>query len=255
MLQGIYQDVCKDIRSEIENIKAQLSQKRKQIEEVEDLLIEDRTNSERYSKIIARYETEAQELEFRIEMMQTGDETVFKPKLRYAISLINNMVMYIRDAPFEVKIKLIGSIFPEKVQFDGKRYRTESLNKVLELIYNETNELRGRKAQKKTDVLPSVSFSAQDETRTHTDLIVHHPLKVACLPISPPGLVQRCKDITFFSIPKNYPILFAPNTTLLQLPSVPAGRRRAVRRDVANEGRGGVRRRRWACVAARQCAG
>ena len=73
MLQGINQDVCKDICSEIENIKAQLSQKRKQIEEVEDLLIEDRTNSERYSKIIARYEKEAQELEYRIEMMRNGD--------------------------------------------------------------------------------------------------------------------------------------------------------------------------------------
>ena len=127
-------------------------------------MISDRSNAERYSRILKRYESEAQEMEFRIEMMQTGDETVFKPKLRYVISLINNMVMYIRDAPFEVKIKLIGSIFPEKVQFDGKRYRTESLNKVLELIYTETNELRGRKAQKKTDVLPSVSFSAPNRT-------------------------------------------------------------------------------------------
>ena len=31
-------------------------------------------------------------------------------------------------------------------------------------------------------------FSAQDKTRTCTNLIVHYPLKVSCLPISPPGL-------------------------------------------------------------------
>ena len=149
VLQGINQEVCKDIHSEIENIKAQLSQKRKQIEEVEDLLIEDRTNSERYSKIIARYEKEAQELEYRIEMMRNGDWKETKPKLHYAISLINNIVMYVQDAPLEVKIKLIGSIFPEKVQFDGKNYRTKKMNRVLDLIYQQTNELRGRGKQKK----------------------------------------------------------------------------------------------------------
>ena len=134
LVPDIQDDARNHLRSEIQSLKSQLSAKHKQIEEVEDLMISDRSNSEHYSRILKRYESEAQELEFRIEMMQTGDETVFKPKLRYVISLINNMVMYIRDAPFEVKIKLIGSIFPEKVQFDGKRYRTKRLNRVLELI-------------------------------------------------------------------------------------------------------------------------
>ena len=160
MLQGINQDVCKDIRSEKENIKAQLSQKRKQIEEVEDLLIEDRTNSERYSKIIARYEKEAQELEYRIEMMRNGDWEETKPKLHYAISLINNLVMYVKDAPLEVKIRLIGSIFPEKVQFDGKNYRTKKLNRVLDVIYQQTNELRGQNKKKRRAENSVLQFSA-----------------------------------------------------------------------------------------------
>ena len=42
----------------------------------------------------------------------------------------------------EVKIKLISSMFPEKIEFDGIRYRTKSYNKVLDLIYQETKELR-----------------------------------------------------------------------------------------------------------------
>ena len=41
------------------------------------------------------------------------------------------------------KIKLISSMFPEKIEFDGKTYRTNSYNKVLDLIYQQTNELRG----------------------------------------------------------------------------------------------------------------
>ena len=42
-----------------------------------------------------------------------------------------------------IKIKLISSMFPEKIEFDGKTYRTNSYNKVLDLIYQQTNELRG----------------------------------------------------------------------------------------------------------------
>lgn len=47
-----------------------------------------------------------------------------------------------RDAPVKVKIKLLGSIFPEKIEFDGKNYRTNGYNKVLDLIYQQAKELR-----------------------------------------------------------------------------------------------------------------
>ena len=52
---------------------------------------------------------------------------------------------FFRDAPVKVKIKLLGSMFPEKIEFDGKNYRTKAYNKVLELIFRETNKLRGNK--------------------------------------------------------------------------------------------------------------
>src|SRR5699024_12634095 len=66
-----------------------------------------------------------------------------EPKLNYSINLINNIDSYIRNASVGVKIKLISSMFPEKIEFDGKTYRTNSYNKVLDLIYQQTNELRG----------------------------------------------------------------------------------------------------------------
>ena len=52
---------------------------------------------------------------------------------------------FFRDAPVKVKIKLLGSMFPEKIEFDGKNYRTNAYNKVLDLIFWETNKLRGNK--------------------------------------------------------------------------------------------------------------
>lgn len=58
-----------------------------------------------------------------------------------AISLINNIDRFILDAPIALKIKLLGSMFPEKIEFDGKKYRTKNYNKVLDFIYQQTNEL------------------------------------------------------------------------------------------------------------------
>ncbi len=39
---------------------------------------------------------------------------------------------------------ILGSIFPEKIEFDGKNYRTKSYNKMLDVIYKETKRLRGK---------------------------------------------------------------------------------------------------------------
>ena len=62
--------------------------------------------------------------------------------LNYSISLINNLERYFDDAPIDIKQRLLGSFFPEKVEFDGKSFRTTKYNAVLDLIYNETNQLQ-----------------------------------------------------------------------------------------------------------------
>ena len=75
---------------------------------------------------------------------------------------------FFRDAPVKVKIKLLGSMFPEKIEFDGKNYRTNAYNKVLDLIFRETNKLRGNKKNRgKFRHFPR--FSTQSRGRTGTD--------------------------------------------------------------------------------------
>ena len=73
------------------------------------------------------------------------------------------------DAPVEVKIKLLGSIFDGKIEFDGKSYRTNSYNKVLDLIYEQTNELRGTGKRKEDSQNENPQFSTRSRGRTGTD--------------------------------------------------------------------------------------
>ena len=94
-------------------------------------------------------------------------------------------------------------MFPEKIEFDGKTYRTNSYNKVLDLIYQQTNELRGVVKKSGESFSNFLRFSTQTRGRTGMDV---NPLVFetsastdsaiwACL-ISQ----LRCKDTVFFQI-------------------------------------------------------
>ena len=52
------------------------------------------------------------------------------------------------EAPTYVKQGILGSIFPQKLYFDKKNYRTPFLNSVVKIIYQETKSLRCSKKEK-----------------------------------------------------------------------------------------------------------
>jgi protein-tyrosine phosphatase len=45
-------------------------------------------------------------------------------------------------------VKIIGSIFPEKLEFDGTQYRTARINAVVATIFQINNELCNKKNRK-----------------------------------------------------------------------------------------------------------
>ena len=90
----------------------------------------------------------AEKLEARIQALRLSGDLQVKDKLTYSINLIGNLGEFFKWASPEVKIKLLGSIFPEKIEFDGKNYRTKSYNKMLDIIYQETKQLQGHKKKK-----------------------------------------------------------------------------------------------------------
>ena len=141
ILADIRDEGNKDKKNEIVRLKKELSEQEKLVESVEDKYFSNEIDSNVYQKMLKRYNGVIESLKSKIEML-AGTITNIEPKLKYSISLINNIDTFISDAPVEVKIKLISSMFPEKIEFDGIRYRTNSYNKVLDLIYQETKELR-----------------------------------------------------------------------------------------------------------------
>tara|TARA_B100000902_G_C27157594_1_gene837009 strand:- start:144 stop:509 length:366 start_codon:yes stop_codon:yes gene_type:complete len=69
-------------------------------------------------------------------------------QLSNTIKLISNLANFYKKIDFELKHKLIGSIFNENFIFDGKKYRTNKNNKLVEPTFLKVNELKKLKIKK-----------------------------------------------------------------------------------------------------------
>ncbi len=146
----LYKEVLTDVRNEqgretrnkVEDLKKEVRRVEDMLNTLDDKLLSGTISDANYNRISQRYEKQISDLKQQIEVMKNPNRANIEPKLSYSISLLDNMEGFFRDAPVKVKIKLLGSIFPEKIEFDGKNYRTNGYNKVLDLIYQQTKELR-----------------------------------------------------------------------------------------------------------------
>ena len=146
----LYTEVLQDLRGEHkQDINKEVKTLHKDIEKVEALLnsaddkfCEGILDQEAYARMTKRYGDQIKTLQERITLLQT-DTKDLKDKINYSVNIIANLRNFMIDAPVKVKCKLLSSMFPGKIEFDGEKYRTQSYNQVLDLIFQETNKLRG----------------------------------------------------------------------------------------------------------------
>ena len=124
----LYNEILKDLQNERKGeskkeaaaLQNELSTVQKRINSIEDKYLDGDLTKEQYNRMLERYTKEASAMQQQIEMRENPNRGNIEPKLNYSINLINNIDSYIRNASVGVKIKLISSMFPEKIEFDGK---------------------------------------------------------------------------------------------------------------------------------------
>lgn len=119
----------------------------KRLNSIEDKFLDGDIDKDTFHRMKGRTESEINTRNRKIEAIQ-GCKNTLTPQLNYSFSLLKNLDRVLLEAPVETKIKMLGSMFPEKIEFDGTKYRTASYNKVLDLIYQDTKSLRGREKEK-----------------------------------------------------------------------------------------------------------
>ena len=164
VLRSMREDGCVHQRKYLSELEEKLVVLEKRKKKLSVDYLDEKIDAKMYSELNQGIEDDIRHLKSQIEGVQTSIRTNLNPKLDYSISLIDNLDKYFEDAPIEVKQHLLSSIFPEKVEFDGISFRTTKYNSVLDLIYNETKQLRGTKKDKPTDLSCSVAGEGFEPT-------------------------------------------------------------------------------------------
>ncbi|MBQ5931854.1 MAG: recombinase family protein, partial [Tidjanibacter sp.] len=136
-----------DVRTLIDKLDGEIQVINERMNSIEDRYLDNEITKEEYNRMINRQKAQLDKLMDRRELLETPNRGKIEPQLKYSMSLIDNIDKFFKYAPADAKIRALSSIFSEKIKFDGKNFRTENLNSVLGLIYQQTNELRNPKKE------------------------------------------------------------------------------------------------------------
>ena len=158
-IMRLYGEILRDIQNEgkiitqsqIAKVEAELMAYDARLTTLANKYLDNEMDTETYKELKQRISLEKKACHSKLDLMKSPKCADVEPQLDYAMSLITNLEYHIREGRLDVKRELIGVMFPEKFDFDGKSYRTNTYNKVLDLIYQQTNELRGQKKEDSSD--------------------------------------------------------------------------------------------------------
>lgn len=154
-IKPLYEKVLKDImidsetnrENDIKTIDSEMNKIRVRLESLQDKFADNQIEITEYNNIKQRYDSQLRVLvEKRKEIISLSND--IHEKLTFCFSLLNNLPSIFSEAPIDLKQQIIGSIFPDSLEFSENRYRTSRVNSVVEMICNISKPFgRNKKGQ------------------------------------------------------------------------------------------------------------
>jgi site-specific DNA recombinase len=149
ILEDVFKAKGEDRETEKLKLELEINELDMKIDSIETKYINDVLSFDVYEKHKRRFESEKNDLVMRhITLSQLP--TQFSAYLNFGVTLIRNVSKYYLEAPIDTKKKIIGSIFPEKLQIAGDSYRTTKMNEVFAWICNTDGLFQKQMPGKKT---------------------------------------------------------------------------------------------------------
>lgn len=174
IVNEVYRTNSQNHREEISRIKLQLEQNDTKLTKGRDLLLSGAIEADDFRQIKADCEKNALILETRLTNLSVKT-TQITGQLERAISNLAKLDKTYEEATVRRKREILGSIFPEKLTFDGFHFRTARMNEVMRLIYlldGGFSEDKTRKVGKKTDLSCLVARPGFEPRQTEPKSVV-----------------------------------------------------------------------------------
>ncbi|WP_198293523.1 recombinase family protein [Algoriphagus resistens] len=118
----------KKVKSEIERLEQKISKSR-------DLMIDEKLDVEDYRIVKRNCEQQIERLEAKGTKIESFLAQDIPEKVKKALEMAERLDLFFESANLEIKRKMIGSIFPENIVFDGTQHRTARVNEFCSAIY------------------------------------------------------------------------------------------------------------------------
>jgi site-specific DNA recombinase len=169
-----FNDKTKFNRTEVKHLRSQLEDASKKVLQARDLLLKGDLDPDDYRAIKSEMEAKINRLEVQITSLNSKTERI-EPLVEGALGGLSKLKKLYVEGDTVRKRKIIGSIYPEKIQFDGFHFRTTRRNEALDLLLLIHSKLEGIKKGTSIDLsnLSLLVIPLGLEPRAHT-------LKVYC---------------------------------------------------------------------------
>ncbi len=158
-INQLYKQKTQGQREDLKLLKDQLETENRRLVKARDLLLNSEIEAAEYRDIKAECEKKITILEAKLFEAGKTIENISE-LLDKAIKTIQRIDCLYMDGDMKKKRQIIGSIYPEKIVFDGINYRTARLNEAVKLIYSlgaGFSENKKGQTSLKTDLSNSVN--------------------------------------------------------------------------------------------------
>jgi len=165
-VKPLYESILKDLlidcesgrKEDLKSVDSEIKKINGRLENLQDRLADNQIGINDYNSVKQRYESQLK------EYAEKKKNTVFVSKdvydqLIFSFSFLKDLPYFYSEASLDVQQRIIGSIFPERLEFFKNNYRTKRINSVVELISNINKPFgRNEKGQfsKKTELSDKV---------------------------------------------------------------------------------------------------
>ena len=141
IMEDVFKSHGEDVQKEIDTIDKRIEIHNNRLKELQDKYLDNLIEQDDYNDMKPRIKSELDDLSTQRIRLTTTDSD-FMRYVKFSKHLLTNLDYVYSNSSIEVKQQLIGSIFPEKLIFDGSTYRTTKKNEVLELISSYTWDVK-----------------------------------------------------------------------------------------------------------------
>ncbi|WP_452598623.1 recombinase family protein [Pontimicrobium sp. MEBiC01747] len=123
-------------KTRLRQIKIELDKLDKRVESVEDKFFDNLIDVSTYNSVKNKTKQKINDLNAEVESLK-GLNNDIEEYLKLGISLLNGIDKLYVSSPANIKKKIVGSIFPEKLVFMKNKYRTANLNSLMSVIISK----------------------------------------------------------------------------------------------------------------------